>query len=108
MKKLNCWEFKKCGREPGGVKVSELGVCPASTETRVDGVNHGDKGGRACWAVSGTFCKGKIEGTFSSKASSCMLCDFYKKVCREQGSEFKGAGFILEILRKSAGPDRGS
>jgi hypothetical protein len=29
-KKLNCWEVKKCGREPGGVKVKELGVCPAS------------------------------------------------------------------------------
>jgi len=25
---LNCWEFKKCGREPGGEKASELGICP--------------------------------------------------------------------------------
>lgn len=23
----NCWEFKKCGRETGGSKVKELGVC---------------------------------------------------------------------------------
>jgi len=28
--KLNCWEFKKCGRQPGGPKVAELGVCPAT------------------------------------------------------------------------------
>jgi len=42
MKKPNCWEFKQCGREPGGLLSDELGVCPASTETRLDGV-HGGK-----------------------------------------------------------------
>ena len=26
---MNCWEFKKCGREGGGVKSIELGTCPA-------------------------------------------------------------------------------
>ena len=31
MSLINCWEVKKCGREPGGAKVAELGVCPAST-----------------------------------------------------------------------------
>jgi hypothetical protein len=25
----NCWEFKNCGREIGGIKVKEMGVCPA-------------------------------------------------------------------------------
>jgi len=29
MKKYNCWEFKKCGREPGGEKADRLGICPA-------------------------------------------------------------------------------
>lgn len=28
--KLNCWEFKKCGREPGGLKARERGACPAT------------------------------------------------------------------------------
>jgi len=32
-KKKNCWEFMKCGREPGGVNAIELGVCRAATET---------------------------------------------------------------------------
>ena len=38
--KLNCWEVKKCGREPEGAKVAELGECPASTENKLHGVGH--------------------------------------------------------------------
>ena len=30
--RLNCWEVKKCGREPGGKSVATLGVCPAASE----------------------------------------------------------------------------
>jgi len=26
-KKLNCWEFKNCGRGPGGCKAKRLGIC---------------------------------------------------------------------------------
>jgi len=39
MKKLNCWEFKQCGREAGGAHVDEFGVCPATKEQRLDGVH---------------------------------------------------------------------
>ncbi len=39
MGKLNCWEFRKCGREPGGIKVHESGVCPAPLEIEVDGIH---------------------------------------------------------------------
>ena len=35
--KLNCWQVKKCGREPGGAKVAEFGVCPAAAETALNG-----------------------------------------------------------------------
>ncbi len=63
--KQNCWEMKKCGREPGGVKTPELGLCPASTDKTADGLNGGKNGGRICWAVTGTFCGGKIQGTFA-------------------------------------------
>jgi len=34
MASVNCWEFKKCGREPNGLKAIELGICPASIESR--------------------------------------------------------------------------
>ena len=46
--KLNCWEAMDCGRHKGGKKVDELGVCPASLEKRLDGVNGGVNGGRSC------------------------------------------------------------
>jgi hypothetical protein len=99
-KKLNCWEYKKCGREPGGAKVSELGVCPSTTETGVDGVNSGKNGGRVCWVVAGTFCRGKVQGTLAQKLSSCLTCDFYKLVADEEEEKFVVVKDILARLRK--------
>ena len=80
----NCWEFMKCGREPGGVKVPELGVCPAASDTTSDGLNGGSNGGRICWAVAGTFCGGEVQGTAAEKQLSCMTCDFFKLVKEEE------------------------
>jgi len=82
--KLNCWEFKNCGREPNGVNVKEFGVCAAAKEIRVNGVNSGKNGGRSCWAISGTLCDGEIQGTFAMKVSNCSVCDFYKVVSSEE------------------------
>ena len=31
-KKQNCWEYMKCGREPEGEKVAELGICRAAAD----------------------------------------------------------------------------
>ncbi len=93
----NCWEFKKCGREPGGVNAAERGVCPASQETNIDGLNFGKNGGRICWAIAGTFC-GEVEpaGDFARQLLSCMDCDFFKKVQAEEGT----ANFELLIPRQ--------
>ncbi len=82
--KQNCWEFKNCGRQPGGAKVAELGVCPAATDTSVNGMNGGKNGGRICWAITGTFCGGKVQGTFAQKQLSCANCEFYVTVYREE------------------------
>ncbi len=82
MSTKNCWEFRKCGREPGGAHVHELGDCPAATETRVDGVNSGKNGGRTCWAIAGTMCSGRVQGTYAAKMTSCQSCEFYKNVQR--------------------------
>lgn len=100
MPKQNCWEFKKCGREPGGVKAAELGICPAATETLVDGVNHGRNGGRACWAISGTMCGGKVQGTYAAKIGNCLNCEFYQAVQREERPGFETSARILERLKK--------
>jgi hypothetical protein len=84
MPKQNCWQFLKCGREPGGAKVGELGVCPASTAAEVDGSNSGTNGGRICWAVAGTLCGGKVQSEFATKMQNCIECAFYKTVFNEE------------------------
>jgi len=95
MAKQNCWEHKKCGRNPGGAKVAELGVCPAATETRTSCVNGGKNGGRACWALRGTFCGGVAQGSFASKLASCTACSFYQQVKTEEGKTYVMAREIL-------------
>ena len=82
---MNCWEFKNCGRQPGGPRAAELGICPASSSVNVNGTNGGRNGGRICWALAGTLCGGKVQGTFAQKLPNCMQCDFYKLVIAEQG-----------------------
>ena len=98
MSKQNCWEFKKCGREPGGAKVAEFGACPAALDGRANGVHGGRNGGRACWVLTGTFCGGKIQGTFAAKLANCMDCEFYKTVAAVEGSGYESARSILARL----------
>ena len=73
---LNCWEIKKCGRQNGGIKVSELGECIASKE----GMGH------SCWAVAGTLCDGKIQGTTAQKNGYCTSCEVYQIYNRSKGA----------------------
>ena len=87
MSTMNCWEIKKCGREMGGSKSRELGVCPAATETSCEGINSGKNAGRICWAIAGTFCGGKVQGDFAQKSVSCMSCEVFKQVKSEEGAE---------------------
>jgi hypothetical protein len=86
--KASCWEIKNCGRGPGGVKVAEMGVCPAATDVSSNGFNHGKNGGRICWAVAGTFCGGKVQGSFADKQQTCMTCDVFKQIKQEEASQF--------------------
>ncbi len=85
-KKLNCWEYNDCGREPGGKNTKEFGVCPAAADKTFDGINSGQCAGRFCWAVAGTFCDGKHQGTYIDKQASCQECDFFKTVLAEEGT----------------------
>jgi hypothetical protein len=87
-KKKNCWEYQQCGREPGGKNLDEAGVCPAATDERFDGINNGKNSGRFCWAVAGTLCKGKVQGTFAKKFMDWLKCPFYLIVEREEDSSF--------------------
>jgi hypothetical protein len=87
--KKNCWEHLKCGREPGGVKASELGICPAANDASSNGLNGGVNGGRICWGVTGTLCGGEIQGTHAQKNLSCLTCNFYSEVKNEEGADFQ-------------------
>ena len=60
MTKQNCWEFKKCGREPGGGNILKEGVCPAATFELADGFCGGKNGGRACAYIIGTLCSADV------------------------------------------------
>ena len=85
--KLNCWEVKQCGREPGGNR-NDLGVCPAAREKRLHGANNGINAGRACWVIAGTVCNGTIQGTYAKKYDTCEQCDFFRLVKAEEGREY--------------------
>jgi hypothetical protein len=80
----NCWEFKNCGRQPNGPRAEELGVCPVTTNTDLNGAHGGRYGGRACWAIAGSLCGGKIQGTYAQKLNNCWRCDFFNTVKREE------------------------
>ena len=97
---MNCWEFKNCGRHPGGDNVEELGACPATTEQKVHGVNGGTNGGRACWVIQQTLCGDQVQGGFAEKLTSCLNCDFYSQVRAEEGKDFMTSRKILERLNQ--------
>lgn len=88
MKKMNCWEFFKCGRQPGGEMAEKFGVCPVPVSNAQDGVNHGKHAGRVCWVVAGTYCDGACHGTYSEKLGNCLECVFMKKVTMEEERNF--------------------
>lgn len=98
MSKKNCWEFEECGREVNGKKAKEFGVCPAATAAKLNGTNEGSNGGRACWAIAGTLCGGKIQGTYAQKLGSCLNCQFFDYVRSEQGENFIKSKQILQML----------
>jgi class 3 adenylate cyclase/CRP-like cAMP-binding protein len=83
-KRENCWEYLKCGREPGGKNEKEFGLCPAATDTSFDGINSGKNAGRICWAVAGTCREGEVYGTYAQKRPSCVGCEFYRLVQEEE------------------------
>lgn len=86
--KMNCWEYMECGCEPGGFNAERLGVCPAAIDKDFDGTNTGKNGGRYCWAITGTLCDGKPQGSFAGKFEDCHECSFFKIIEQQQGSHF--------------------
>lgn len=84
--KLNCWEHKQCGHEPGG-KNAHLGICPAATYYHANGFLEGINGGRACMYIIGTFCDNTLSGTSRDKEKACLECEFFKTLKQEHGKD---------------------
>lgn len=99
MAKQNCWEFKKCGRIPGGEHEKDLGICPAYGEKRLDAAHGGLNAGRACWVVAGTLCGGTVQGSFAKKYDSCEKCEFYKVVKKEEYPHYQFSVVLLAKLK---------
>jgi hypothetical protein len=98
-KALNCWEYMRCGREPGGVHAGMSGVCPAAVEQRLDKVHGGMNAGRACWVVAGTFSRGIAEGTFAREFKDCTKCSFYEMVQAEEGEYAWTVSLLFRLLK---------
>lgn len=101
MKKMNCWEYKRCGREIGG-HTHELGVCPVAVTKDLNKTHGGTHAGRACWVVAGSLCGGNPQGSFAQKYKSCEQCDFYQKVKEEEGPSFQLAVVLIGKLSNAA------
>jgi len=78
----------KCGRGPGGENVKKIGICSAAIDSEYNGFNKGTYGGRFCWAIAGTFCNGKPQGTFAEKFMDCINCEVFKQVNEDEGRDF--------------------
>jgi hypothetical protein len=88
--KLNCWDFHKCGREPGGKKADSEGECPTASCEAFDGINGGRNGGRYCWRVTDTHCTdhdGASLPNWADKMKDCLECDFFNLVREEEGED---------------------
>ncbi len=100
----NCWEYRQCGREPEGVNAATLGVCPAAMDPSYNGINGGKNGGRFCWAVAGTFCGNKIQGTYAEKRASCLDCSFFRLVQKDEGPAKLNQKFLRFISDEERSP----
>jgi hypothetical protein len=94
--KQNCWEYKRCGRQPGGDRAKDLGICPVTTYKELSGVHDGSNAGRACWVIAGSLCGGRIQGAYAQKLHNCWRCDFMNTVKQEE--DCSAAGFSVTRL----------
>jgi serine/threonine protein phosphatase PrpC len=106
--KTNCWEYMQCGREPGGHRTDELGVCPAADNRVFHGLYQGKNAGRACWLVAGTFCNSKVQGSFARKIESCKNCEFYKEIHGTEGATCLNFGTTNIAAHTHAGLVKGA
>ncbi len=98
MVRRNCWEVKQCGQGPEQRKNDGKPICPAARSGPYDGINRGKFAGRFCWAVTGTFCGGRMQGMFTRKFIDCLNCAFFQEVDRQEGRFLVLTPYDAELL----------
>ncbi|OIP63656.1 MAG: hypothetical protein CO150_04305 [Nitrospirae bacterium CG_4_9_14_3_um_filter_53_35] len=48
-----------------------------------------------CWAVAGTFCRGKVQGVFAQKIGDCRKCIIFKKNAGDEVAQLNDAFDIM-------------
>lgn len=82
---VRCWESKGC----------EMKDCPGygNTENR-------------CWYLAGTYCGGKIQGTFVDKCGGCRECGVFQETCptlvEEVGEAVNNLLYLVREGKKAA------
>lgn len=77
---VNCWEMKDCKR------------------TDCDGMKQADT---RCWQIAGTFCGGKVQGSFVEKHDNCKDCEVFKRACPTLVDELgENLNNMLFLIRK--------
>ena len=72
-------------------------------EDRLDGVNGGTNGGRACWGIPREYILGLKNGPPPGGfvRTHCLDCGFFRQVQEEEGSSFV---FVDEIFQRLERP----
>ncbi len=59
------------------------------------------KGPMRCWQVAGTFCGGKVQGSFAHKYNNCSGCEVFKEATQDPfyqiGEHFNNMMHVLEV-----------
>ena len=76
-RKINCWEFQKCGREPGGKNIDKYGVCFVPVSIEYNGINDAKNEGRFCWSLRESACENIMRKCRVNEIKECRRCTFY-------------------------------
>lgn len=96
--KINCWDFKNCARNGHDKCAKEAVVCPAFSETVLNGINGGKNGGRSCWLIPGTVCGSRIQRSFAARSLVCRFCNFKRFVLSEENPDCVVSDTFLRML----------
>ena len=65
----------------------------------MNGVHGGQNAGRACWAITGTLCDRKVQGSFAVKLPTCLECPAYRSIRAEEGAQLNSTRDMLGRLK---------